>query len=466
MQKMKKQTVTSLAVQPPVHGFPVATRAGHLMFISGQLGLDEATGLPLETYRALGSRPFPALGLLAPDSWEEAFVAQCSRMYQSLDALLAEHGSDKSNLLFYSIYVRAMRNFPVIVRARSALFEGGVAPPSTASQVPGLLYPGALVYFDPVAVIPDAARGLTKNVLTARCLDQGPLSNYELGTRAGPHTFYAGVVGAHPETGLIVHGANELSDSEWQRPGGGLAERLMREPVSAQTFTIYKLFRAMLEEHGLSFDDLLKINVYLRSMTDLPEMERIARQFIGAAQPAAGIIGVESLARRDFLIEIEGIAADPRKSGGGIVRIPGDDADWAPYSKAARGGGLVYTSGMLGVLGHSPALAIKPADLDSEAKRFVTKAIDGLRVELASQLAAAAQTWVALDRIRSALDRLDSRLPNLLKITIYLRDMRDFPFVHAVARALLGNDPPAISALAVADLPLAAARVEIEAVAL
>ena len=65
----------------------------------------------------------------------------------------------------------------------------------------------------------------------------------------------------------------------------------MREPVSAQTFTIYKLLRAMLEEHGLSLSDLLKINIYLKSMNDLPEMERIAQQFFRTAKPAAGIRG-------------------------------------------------------------------------------------------------------------------------------------------------------------------------------
>ena len=458
---MKKEIVTSRAVRAPVADFPVATRADHLLFISGQLGLDDETGLPLESYRALGRRPFPALGLMAPDSWEEAFVAQASRMYENLDALFSEHGSDKSNLLFYSIYVRDMRNFPVIVRTRSALFEGRVAPPSTASQVPGLLYPGALVYFDPVAMIPNPAQQLARSVLTARCLDQGPLSNYELGTRVGAHTFYAGVVGAHPETGLIVHGANELTDAEWQRPAGGLAERRMREPVSAQTFTIYKLFRTMLEEHGLNFADLLKINIYLRSMADLPEMERLANEFFGTARPAAGIIAVESLARRDFLIEIEGIAA----SRGAVTRLAGNAGDWAPYAQATRGDGLIFVTATPGVRGADAVVVAGTGDLPGDAQGLVQRAIAGLRIELASQRAAAAQTYLALDRIRTALGRLDSRLSNLLKITVYLRDMRDFAFVHAVARAMLADDPPAISVLAVADLPLAAARVEIEAVA-
>jgi 2-iminobutanoate/2-iminopropanoate deaminase len=136
---------------------------------------------------------------------------------------------------------------------------------------------------------------------------QGPLSNYELATRAGDYTFYAGVIGAHPETGLIIYGANELKDADWPRPPGGLASRVLREPISAQTYTIYKLMRDMLAEHGVTFDNLLRVNIYLRDMAELPEVERIGAHFFHTRLPAGTLIGVESLARRDFYIEIEGI---------------------------------------------------------------------------------------------------------------------------------------------------------------
>ena len=123
---MKKTIVESHAVAAPVAGFPVATRAGHLMFISGRAGLDHHSGLPLAGYAELGRKPVPALGLLAPDSWEETFVAQASRIYEDLETLLTEQGAQKSDLLFYSIYKREMRNFPVIARTRAALFDSSL----------------------------------------------------------------------------------------------------------------------------------------------------------------------------------------------------------------------------------------------------------------------------------------------------------------------------------------------------
>ena len=459
---MKKAIVHSRRVAAPVEGFPVAVRAGSLLFISGRVGLDAQSGLPLRGYRDLGRKPAPALGLLAPDSWEEAFVAQSARLYDDLETLLAENGAARSDLLFYSIYVREMRNFPVLVRARAALFAGGVAPPSTASQVPGLLYPDALVYFDPVALIPSA--GLRKQVLSSKHVVQGPLSNYELATRAGPYTFYAGVVGAHPHTGVIVYGAGELSDPEWRRPTGGLASRMLLDPVSAQTFTIYRLMRDMVAEHGGGLKHVLRHNIYVRDTAHLPEVERITRDFYPQDPPAATVIGVESLARSDFLIEIEAITCDATP----VRRAPENEriARWGHHANAVRGADLLYTCGLLGYDPLCGKMILDPDDLDARGAGIVKRAISGLSPTTAAQIAAAAQTQSILDQLELTLKQLDSSLADLAKITVYLRDMAELPFVRRVLEASLEADPPAITVLAVAALPFAQARVQIEAVAI
>ena len=461
---MKKEVVESRSVAAPVSGFPVATRAGHLLFISGRGGLDRESGVPLSGYTDLGRKPPPALRLLAPDSWEETFVAQAARIYEDLETLLSEQGASKSDLLFYSIYMREMRNFPVIVRTRAALFEGGVAPPSTASQVPGLLYPASVVYFDPVAILPDTTKGIRKEVLTSRHVVQGPLSNYELATRAGDHTFYAGVVGAHPETGVIVYGSNELKDAEWPRPGGALAPRLLLEPISAQTYTIYKLVRAMLEEHGSNLENVLRFNLYLRNMAELPEVERIGEHFCTSRPPAGTVIGVESLARRDFFIEIEAITYDR----GPVRAAPADHrvASWGRYANAVRGGDLAFVSAIVGYDALTNRMVKRLSDLGSSAADRAAKAVGGLHAQTHEQLAAAAQTQSLLDQLALVLERMDSDLSSLVKITVYLRDMAEFPFVRNILLSALGDDPPAISALEVHDLPLRDARLQIEAVAL
>ena len=88
-----------------------------------------------------------------------------------------------------------------------------------------------------------------------------------------------------------------------------------------------------------------------------------------------------------------------------------------------------------------------------------------MEVRARGQLAAAAQTQSILGQLRSVLNSLDADLRTLLKVTVYLRDMADFPFVRQVMLASLGEDPPAITAVAVHDLPLKDARLQVEAVA-
>ena len=41
-------------------------------------------------------------------------------MFEDLETLLVEQGAALSDLLFYSIYKRDMRNFPVLARTRAA----------------------------------------------------------------------------------------------------------------------------------------------------------------------------------------------------------------------------------------------------------------------------------------------------------------------------------------------------------
>ncbi|MGZ5260245.1 MAG: RidA family protein, partial [Burkholderiales bacterium] len=249
----------------------------------------------------------------------------------------------------------------------------------------------------------------------------------------------------------------------WPQPSGGLAERLLLEPISAQAYTVLKLMRAMLEEHGSSLDRVMRINIYMRNMSELPEVERIAGHFFGTRATAATVIGVESLAGRDFFMEIEAITYQ-----GDIVTARRDDrvASWGRYADAVRGGDLVFVSGLLGYDVRSNRTINKASDLPASVAERVAHAIAGLEVRTREELAVAAQTQSIVEQLRIVLESLDSSLASLLKITVYLRDVSEFLFVKRVLLAALGDHLPAITALGVQDLPLRDARVQIEAVAL
>jgi 2-iminobutanoate/2-iminopropanoate deaminase len=77
----------------------------------------------------------------------------------------------------------------------------------------------------------------------------------------------------------------------------------------------------------------------------------------------------------------------------------------------------------------------------------------------------AAQTRRALLNLAAVLSAGGASLGDVVKTTVFLVDMNDFPAMNEVYAEVFGESPPARSTVAVAALP-AGARVEVEAIAL
>jgi 2-iminobutanoate/2-iminopropanoate deaminase len=108
-----------------------------------------------------------------------------------------------------------------------------------------------------------------------------------------------------------------------------------------------------------------------------------------------------------------------------------------PYSQGIASGGLVYTAGQ--------------TPLDPATGDLVAGGVSE-------------QTARALANIRAILDAAGSGMALVVKTTVFLTDMADFPAMNAAYAAAFGEHRPARSTVAVKALPRGA-RVEIEAVA-
>jgi 2-iminobutanoate/2-iminopropanoate deaminase len=110
----------------------------------------------------------------------------------------------------------------------------------------------------------------------------------------------------------------------------------------------------------------------------------------------------------------------------------------APYNQAIRVGDLVFVAGQLGIELESGELA-------------------GPTVE--------EQTGQIMRNLSAILDAAGSSLDQLVKTTVFLLDLDDFPGMNEVYARYVGDRPPARSTVGIAQLP-SGARVEIEAIAL
>lgn len=107
-----------------------------------------------------------------------------------------------------------------------------------------------------------------------------------------------------------------------------------------------------------------------------------------------------------------------------------------PYSQAIRAGGFVFTAGQLGT---DPASGELAAGVQAQAQR-------------------------ALANVAAILEAAGSGMDRLVKVTVFLADIGDWPAVNEVYAKAIPEPFPARSAFAVKDLPKEA-RIEIEAVA-
>jgi 2-iminobutanoate/2-iminopropanoate deaminase len=74
-------------------------------------------------------------------------------------------------------------------------------------------------------------------------------------------------------------------------------------------------------------------------------------------------------------------------------------------------------------------------------------------------------TKQVLENLKGVLEAAGSDLSKVIKTTVYLKDMRDFPLMNEVYAGYFKQNPPARTTVQVAELPKGA-KIEIDAVAM
>jgi reactive intermediate/imine deaminase len=80
----------------------------------------------------------------------------------------------------------------------------------------------------------------------------------------------------------------------------------------AQARQVFENLKAALEAGGATFADVVKITIFVLDMANLPALREIRDEYVNTAQPPASTaVQVSRLAREEFLLEIEAVAALP-----------------------------------------------------------------------------------------------------------------------------------------------------------
>lgn len=107
---------------------------------------------------------------------------------------------------------------------------------------------------------------------------------YSQAIKAGGFLFVSGQIPINPETGELVTG-----------------------DIKAQTHQVLKNVKAILEEAGLTMDDVVKATVFISDMDQFAAVNEVYAQYFGDVPPARACVEVARIPK-DVGVEVEVIA--------------------------------------------------------------------------------------------------------------------------------------------------------------
>lgn len=108
-----------------------------------------------------------------------------------------------------------------------------------------------------------------------------PIGPYSQAVRAGAFLFCSGQIPLHPETGQIVG-----------------------TDVQTQARQVMENVKAVVEAGGLTLAHVIKSTIFLKNMSDFPQVNEVYGQYFKVDPPARSTVEVARLPK-DVLVEVE-----------------------------------------------------------------------------------------------------------------------------------------------------------------
>ncbi|MCS0494736.1 Rid family hydrolase [Ancylobacter sp. MQZ15Z-1] len=293
------------------------------VFVSGTMATDFKTGLPAS---ARANDALPLAG-------EHVMIRETRFIFETLGAVLRAGGTTMDQAVRIDSFPTtrdAIDPYHVVRRE----FMDPPRPASTSVAVDALLAPQASTQVELVAIVPQD--DLKKEGIDTDRIPQ-PLGGYSPAVVAGDFVFLAGQVPTDWKTGVAPEA--KVDPNFWE---GNQIDRQARLTLKNMAIT--------LEAAGSSLEDVVKVQVYLADITDVPRFDRVWREFFPKDAPARTIYPIRALGVTGGRIEINFVAL---RTGGKTRKqvISTPEARHSPFgeTQAVRAGDFLFLSGLMAV---------------------------------------------------------------------------------------------------------------------
>ena len=116
----------------------------------------------------------------------------------------------------------------------------------------------------------------------------------------------------HPPFANYAHGLEVPGGARLLFCSGQLGigrDGVVPNDVEAQAHLCFRAIAAILGEAGMTFVDVVRLNAYVTSAEYLGGYMKVRDQFVSDPPPASTLMIVNGLARPEFKVEVEAIAA-------------------------------------------------------------------------------------------------------------------------------------------------------------
>ncbi|HKA45141.1 MAG TPA: Rid family hydrolase [Burkholderiales bacterium] len=319
-----------VTIQPGDIRYAPGMRAGRWVFATGHKGTaDFVSGMAAEVI----DESAPRHGL--PKHKKEA-----QRIFANLAKVLKAGGSSRSQVVRLDQYYTAGHVVPAYHEVRREFFAGHI-PPSTSNLHQRFLLSGQDMEVQMIAAV--QARGFEVAQHRPANLPVHASSGYSPALTCGDYVFVAG------QTAEAFKTEDGPLDPAARLPAGHLWKGT---PIKLETeFVLERKLKPALAAAGATLDGVVKAQVYLRDVDDIPAFNEVWARHFPKAPPATTLITTST---PGFVCEVGRIEINTislRRGGRTAKQVidAGVPTAYAGQVQAIRAGDLLFLSGLMAV---------------------------------------------------------------------------------------------------------------------
>lgn len=383
----------------------------HYNNLSGQLPIDPTTGQ-----------------LVAGD-----VKAQAEQSFNNVKAIVESIGHVMEDIVKVTVYLKDLSDLDAVDEVYATFFPNGV-PARTTVEVAALPM-GALLQIDAIVThgegtIPNAPQAGDLVQVKANTAD-APEST--LSTQSVAFSHYNNLSAQLPidaATGIMVEGG-----------------------IKEQTAQVLKNMKAILESIDVPFDDIVKVNIFLKNLSDVEAVNEVYTTFF----PDSAIARAVAYVPARTVVEVSGLPMNALVQMNAVV----SHGDGTPPQEVEDRHGIVIEAN------NTDQAPVSSLSTQTVAFSHYNHLSAQLPIDVATgkmvEGGVKEQTVQCLTHIKAIVESIEHSIEDVVKVNLFVKDLADLEAVNEAYAEFFPTGTPARTVVGTSTLPLGA-LIQIDAI--